>query len=54
MPIDNEEENKIKSARNEQDTAWKEILDAYFKDFIHYCLPDLASCIDWEKPLCLA
>src|SRR5438045_1115866 len=36
--------------RNEQDTAWKEILDAYFRDFVDYCLPQLSELIDWKKP----
>ncbi|AML48079.1 hypothetical protein AYM02_01680 [Coxiella burnetii] len=32
------------------DTAWKEILEAYFKDFIELCLPDLDKLIDWRQP----
>jgi len=36
--------------RNESDTAWKEILDAYFKDCIDYCLPKLSELINWQKP----
>ncbi len=36
--------------RNESDTAWKEILDAYFKEFMDYCLPELSELIDWGKP----
>jgi hypothetical protein len=39
------------SERNEQDTAWKEILDSYLKDFISYCLPSLSELIDWKKPI---
>jgi len=35
--------------RNDHDTAWKEILDYYFKDFIAYCLPELFELIDWKK-----
>jgi hypothetical protein len=35
--------------RNESDTAWKEILDAYFKDCIDYCLPELSKLIDWKR-----
>ncbi len=35
--------------RNESDTAWKEILDAYFKEFMDYCLPELSRLIDWQK-----
>ena len=36
--------------RNESDTAWKEMLDAYFKDCIDYCLPKLSELINWKKP----
>ncbi len=42
---------KIKTTRSEQDTAWKEILDAYFSDFINYCLPSLGQLIDWQAPV---
>jgi hypothetical protein len=35
---------------NEQDTAWKEVLDAYLKDCLDYCLPELSLLIDWGKP----
>jgi flagellar biosynthesis/type III secretory pathway protein FliH len=41
--------NKSKKSRNEQDTAWKEILEVYFKDFVSFCLPELYELIDWEK-----
>ena len=33
-----------------KDTAWKDILDAYFKEFIAFCLLDLYALIDWSKP----
>jgi len=32
------------------DSAWKDILDVYFKDFLDYCLPDLSALIDWTIP----
>lgn len=35
--------------KNEQDSAWKDILDAYLKEFIEYCLPELSPLIDWSK-----
>src|SRR5829696_3798181 len=35
--------------RNQQDTAWKEVLDSYFKDLLDYCLPDLSTLINWDK-----
>ncbi|AIT62591.1 putative cytosolic protein [Coxiella burnetii str. Namibia] len=34
-------------AYQSKDTAWKEILEAYFKEFIALCLPDLDKLIDW-------
>lgn len=36
--------------RNNSDSAWKDILDAYFKEFIDYCLPSVNTLIDWQKP----
>lgn len=35
--------------RSEQDSAWKQILDCYFKEFVDYCLPQLSELIDWDK-----
>lgn len=35
--------------RTNSDSAWKDILDAFFKDFVEYCLPDLYEQIDWER-----
>lgn len=35
--------------RNESDTAWKQVLEVYFKDFVEYCLPELYSLINWDK-----
>jgi len=35
--------------RNQSDVAWKEILDAYFKDFVEYCLPELYELVNWKK-----
>jgi len=36
-------------SRNEADTAWKEVLETYFKDCIDYCLPDLSKLINWQR-----
>jgi hypothetical protein len=33
-----------------RDTAWKDVLDAYFKEFVDLCLHDLYGLIDWEQP----
>ncbi len=41
---------KPKKLRNESDTAWKQILDIYFKNCIDYCLPDLSKLVDWSRP----
>ena len=35
--------------RNHQDSAWKEILDAYLSDFMNYCLPQISLLIDWSQ-----
>jgi hypothetical protein len=43
--------NKLDAYRNQQDNAWKDVLEAYFKDFMCYCLPDLYQLIDWKKPV---
>lgn len=34
-------------ARNESDSAWKDLLDIYLKDFFDYCLPEVSAQIDW-------
>ncbi len=34
--------------RNESDSAWKDILEAYLKDFLDYCLPTLSNELDWS------
>lgn len=36
-------------ANNNSDTAWKEILDNYLKDFFDYCLPQVSDLIDWDR-----
>ncbi|ABX78006.1 DUF4351 domain-containing protein [Coxiella burnetii] len=36
-------------AHQAKDTAWKEILEAYFQKFIEFCLTDLYQLIAWEK-----
>jgi hypothetical protein len=33
-----------------QDTAWKDILEVFFKDFVEFCLPDLYVLVNWNKP----
>lgn len=32
----------------EFDTAWKDVLDIYFEQFIAYCWPDRYHEIDWS------
>ena len=34
----------------EMDSAWKEILDAYFQEFMTFFYPALADAIDWSTP----
>lgn len=47
--IENRQSNES-IIRCEQDAAWKEILDCYFKEFVDFCLPQLSELIDWSKP----
>src|ERR1700722_20051451 len=35
--------------RVDADTPWKNILDAYFLEFMEYCLPAIAVNIDWSR-----
>jgi predicted transposase/invertase (TIGR01784 family) len=44
------QQSKQQSSRNDEDTAWKQILDAYFKEFIDLCVPNLSQLIDWSRP----
>ncbi len=37
-------------ARAKNDPAWKEIIETFFPDFMHFCLPDLARQINWNIP----
>lgn len=34
---------------NQFDSAWKDILDSCFKQFVEFCLPNLYAQIDWAK-----
>jgi len=36
--------------RTEMDSAWKEIMDAYFQEFMVFFYPALADVIDWSMP----
>ncbi|RDH39805.1 MAG: hypothetical protein CFE62_007115, partial [Candidatus Aquirickettsiella gammari] len=36
-----------KKQRANHDSAWKDILDAYFKEFMEFFYPDIAKKIDW-------
>jgi len=40
---------QTKPIHTQADTAWKQILDVYFKNFVDYCLPDLSRLIDWSR-----
>jgi hypothetical protein len=35
----------------EYDLPWKEVLDAYLKDFLELCLPEVHAGIDWNSPI---
>jgi len=40
-----------RTMRSEQDSAWKDILDAYFKEFLEFFFPEIHRDIDWSKPV---
>jgi hypothetical protein len=31
------------------DSAWKDVLDVFLKDFIDFCFPQLSTLIDWSR-----
>ncbi len=35
--------------REDQDTPWKNILQVYFRDFMEFCLSEIAQQIDWTR-----
>ncbi|MES2142596.1 MAG: cytosolic protein [Pseudomonadota bacterium] len=41
-------EKNLDSSKTNQDSAWKDILDAYFKECMVFFYPDLAKNIDWS------
>ena len=41
--------NNDKNQNDEYDTPWKEILEAYFKDFLAFFLPVAHDGIDWRR-----
>ena len=41
--------NRDKHQNDEFDTPWKEILEAYFKDFLAFFLPVAHDNIDWQR-----
>lgn len=38
------------SPRAKNDPAWKEVIEIFFEDFVNFCLPQLASLINWNIP----
>src|SRR4051812_27765003 len=38
--------------RVQNDSAWKQVLETFFSEFVHFCLPNLANLIDWNRPWC--
>ncbi len=35
---------------SEQDSVWKEVLDAYFEEFLAFFFPQIHADIDWQRP----
>ncbi|MBF0137743.1 MAG: cytosolic protein, partial [Magnetococcales bacterium] len=42
-------ESHEKPQKDSFDTPWKEILEAYFRDFLAFFLPIAHDNIDWER-----
>jgi hypothetical protein len=40
-------DTKKKLLKSEQDSAWKDILDAYFQEFMEFFYPEIAKEINW-------
>lgn len=38
------------SDRNDFDSPWKEIIEAYFPQAMHFFFPETSALIDWERP----
>ncbi len=36
--------------RSDNDSPWKEVLEAYFPQAIQFFFPETAALIDWERP----
>lgn len=39
--------SKSNQVRVNHDSAWKDILDAYFKEFMDFFYPTIAQKVDW-------
>jgi len=39
------------SQRSYFDSAWKQVMNTYFKDFMALCWPEKYKIIDWDKPI---
>jgi flagellar biosynthesis/type III secretory pathway protein FliH len=43
-------QRKLKNPPTHLDSAWKDVFNAYFPEFIQFFWPDLANKINWEAP----
>ncbi len=43
-------QQKKQKARSNYDTAWKEVIERYFRLFILFFFPDIHEQIDWSRP----
>lgn len=37
--------------RTDQDSAWKDVLELFCKDFVEYCLPELYALVNWQRAI---
>ncbi len=35
--------------KDDDDSPWKDILEAYFEEFMFFFFPEVAEGVDWEK-----
>lgn len=42
--------NSSQKQRKHFDSPWKDVMVAFFREFIEWCFPDMAENINWQKP----
>ncbi len=49
MMNDEAPDAKAEKIRQEYDTPWKKVLEAYFEEFVRFFFPEMAEDIDWSR-----